>query len=156
MLAVGAGVVGMYSQNLVEDDAAIAEIARSARRVAVLGMKTDEDRSQAAFFVPEYLHRQGVELFPVVVGIEVQEILGRPTYRRLADVPRPIDVVDVFRRPKDLDAYLEELKALAPRSVWLQLGIRNDRVAEALARAGIRVVQDRCLMEEHRRCVREK
>ncbi len=146
----------MYSQNLVEDDGAIAEIVRSARRVAILGMKTEEDRSQAAFFVPEYLHRQGIEVFPVPVGIEVEQILGLQTYRRLADVPTPIDVVDVFRRSKDVEKHVEELKALAPRCVWLQLGIRSDRAAEALARAGIRVVQDRCLMAEHRRHARGK
>lgn len=146
----------MYSQHLVDDDGGIAEIARAARRVAVLGMKTEEDRSQAAFFVPEWLHRHGLEIFPVTVGIEVEAILGRPAYRRLADVPRPIDVVDVFRRPADVEAHVPELVALAPRCVWLQLGIRNDRAAEALARAGIKVVQDRCLMAEVRALARAR
>jgi hypothetical protein len=141
----------MYSQNLVDDDARIAEIVRSARRVAVLGMKAQEDPDQAAWFVPEYLIRQGIELFPVPVGSDAEEILGQKAYRRLADVPGPIDVVDVFRRSKDVEAHVEDLVALAPRCVWLQLGIRNDRAAEALARAGILVVQDRCLMAEHRR-----
>ncbi len=119
----------------------------------MLGMRAKEDPGQAAWFVPEYLNRQGIELFPVPVGSEAEEILGRKAYRRIADLPRPIDVVDVFRRPKDVEAHVEELVALAPRCVWLQLGIRNDRAAETLARAGIAVVQDRCLMAEHRKHV---
>jgi predicted CoA-binding protein len=82
---------------------------------------------------------------------DVREILGRPVYRKVAEVPGPIDVVDVFRRPADLEAHLDDLLEKRPRAVWMQLGIRNDRAAEALARAGILVVQDRCLMVEWRR-----
>lgn len=143
----------MYSQNLVEDDARIAEIVRSARRVAVLGIKPEGSSDQAAFFVPEYLQRHGIEISPVPVGLEAEQILGAKTYERLADVPGPIDVVDVFLRSREVEAHVEDLKALMPRCVWFQLGIRNDRAAEALARAGILVVQDRCLMAELRRHV---
>ncbi len=141
----------MYSRNLVDDDARIAEIVRTARRVAVLGAKTEAERGDAAFFVPEYLSKAGVEVLPVPVGDVSEEILGRPTFRRLADVPGPVDVVDVFRPPKEIARYVEALVALRPRCVWMQLGIRNDKAAEALARAGILVVQDRCLMAEFRR-----
>jgi predicted CoA-binding protein len=81
----------------------------------------------------------------------VKEILGRPVYRRLIDIPGEIDLVDVFRRPKDIDMHVDDMIAKKPRAVWFQLGIRNDRAAEKLARAGIQVVQDRCLMVEHRR-----
>jgi predicted CoA-binding protein len=69
-------------------------------------------------------------------------------------VPGDIDLVDVFRRPRDVPGHVEDLLAKRPRAVWLQLGIRNDEAAEALARAGIQVVQDRCLMVEWRRLVR--
>lgn len=144
----------MYSRNLVDDDAGIAEIARSAKRVAVLGAKTEAERSDAAFFVPEYLAKAGVEILPVPIGDCPEEILGRPTFRRLADVPGPVDIVEVFRSPKEIPTYVEALVALRPRCVWMQLGIRNDKAAEVLARAGIRVVQDRCLMAEHRRLAR--
>jgi hypothetical protein len=69
-------------------------------------------------------------------------------------VPPPIDVVDVFRRPQDLPAHLDDILAAKPAAVWLQSGIRNDAFAGELARAGIAVVQDRCLMVEHRRFAR--
>ena len=71
-------------------------------------------------------------------------------YRKVADVPGPVDLVDVFRKPSDIPAHLPDLLAKKPRAVWFQLGIRNDAAAEELARAGIQVVQDRCLMVEWR------
>jgi predicted CoA-binding protein len=104
--------------------------------------------------VAKYLADAGVEVIPVPVYYpEVQQILGRPVYRRVADVPGPIDIVDVFRRPGDVESHVDDLIAARPAVVWLQLGIRNDQAAERLARAGIEVVQDRCLMVEHRRAV---
>ncbi len=141
-----------WRRNLLEDDARIGELLRSTRRVAVLGIKTEAQADQAAFYVAKYLHDQGVEVVPVPVYYpEVKAILGRPVFRKVADVPGPVDIVDVFRRPSDVPAHLEDILAKKPRAVWLQLGIRNDQAAEALARAGILVVQDRCLMVEHRR-----
>ena len=82
---------------------------------------------------------------------EVKEILGKKVYRRLQDIPGDIDLVDVFRRPTDLEQHLEDILDKKPKAVWFQLGIRNDAVAEKLAAAGIDVVQDKCLMVEHRR-----
>ena len=79
------------------------------------------------------------------------EILGRPVYRSLHAVPGPIDMVNVFRRPRDIPPHVPDILAVGPRVVWLQLGIVHDEAAEMLARAGIEVVQDRCLMVEHRR-----
>ena len=72
-------------------------------------------------------------------------------YRTLAAIPGPVDMVDVFRRPADLAKHVDDILAKKPKSVWLQSGIRNDAIAETLAKAGILVVQDRCLMVEHRR-----
>ena len=141
----------MYSMNLVEDDARIAGIVRGARRVAVLGIKTAEASDQPAHYVPEYLQKRGVEIVPIPVYYpEATEILGQPVYRRCAEVPGKVDILDVFRRPKDVEAHLPDILAMKPLPgcVWLQLGIRNDRAAEALARAGILVVQDRCLKVE--------
>ena len=141
-----------WRDHLVEDDARIRDLLAATRRVAVLGIKTDAQADQAAFYVPRFLAERGVEVVPVPVYYpEVKEILGRPVYRTLADVPGPIDLVDVFRRPRDVPAHLPDLLAKKPRAVWMQLGIRNDEAAEALARAGILVVQDRCLMVEWRR-----
>jgi len=141
-----------WHRNLLEDDARIGALIRSSRRVAVLGMKTEQQADQAAFYVPRYLDERGVDVVPVPVYYpEVTEILGRKVYRKVADVPGEVDIVDVFRRPQDVAGHLDDLLAKKPRAVWLQLGIRNDAAAESLARAGIQVVQDRCLMVEWRR-----
>jgi predicted CoA-binding protein len=141
-----------WKDNLVEDDARIGELLRGAKRVAVLGVKTEEQADQAAFYVASYLAEHGAEVIPVPVRYpEVTRILGRPVYRKVADVPGSVDIVDVFRRPTDIPPHLPDLLAKRPGAVWFQLGIRNDAAAETLARAGIRVVQDRCLMVEWRR-----
>ncbi len=139
-----------WRSNLVELEDDVAALVRGLRRVAVLGIKTEAQSGQPAFYVPEYLMRAGLEVVPVPVFYpEVTTILGQSVYRRVADVPGPIDVANVFRRPADVPAHLDDLLAAKPRAVWLQSGIRHDETAEALARAGIRVVQDRCLMVDH-------
>jgi predicted CoA-binding protein len=139
-------------RNLVEDDERIGQIVRAAKRIAVLGIKTEAQSGQAAFYVPQFLKQHGAEIVPVPVYFpNATEILGEKVYRKLADVPGPVDVVDVFRRPVDIPAHLEDLKALRPKAVWFQAGIRNDEAARALAADGILVVQDRCLMVEWRR-----
>jgi uncharacterized protein len=121
------------------------------RRIAVLGIKTPET-GQPAFYVPEYAARAGYEIVPVPVYFpEVREILGEPVYRRLADVPGKIDMVNVFRRSERIPEHLDDILAAGPMSVWFQLGIRNDAVAERLAREGITVVQDRCLLVDLQR-----
>lgn len=135
--------------------AELKALLASTRRIAVLGIKTEAASAQPAYYVPEYLQRAGFELLPVPVYYpEATHILGLPVFRRVRDVPGPIDLVCVFRRPQDLAAHLEDLLAAAPKAVWLQSGIRSEPFAAALKDAGIAVVQDRCLMVEHRRlCV---
>jgi predicted CoA-binding protein len=141
-----------WRQNLLTDDARIGDLIRSTRRVAVLGIKTEAQPDQAAFYVPQFLAGQGVEVVPVPVYYpDAREILGQKVHRSVADVPGAIDIVDVFRKPGDVAAHVPDLLAKRPRAVWLQLGIRNDAAAEQLAREGILVVQDRCLMVEWRR-----
>lgn len=141
-----------WKDHILEDDAKIRALLAATRRVAVLGIKTEAQADQAAFYVPKFLAERGLEIVPVPVYYpEVKEILGRPVFRRVSDVPGPIDLVDVFRRPADVAGHVEDLLAKRPRAVWMQLGIRNDAAAETLARAGIDVVQDRCLMVEWRR-----
>ncbi|WP_028009325.1 CoA-binding protein [Solimonas flava] len=133
-----------------EDD--IRRILAQTQRIAVLGIKTEAQAGQPAFYVPQYLVEAGFDVIPVPVYYpEVRSILGRPVYRRLADVPGRIDLVDVFRRADDIPQHLDDLLAARPRAVWFQLGIRHDAVAAQLRAAGIDVVQDRCLMVEHRR-----
>ena len=82
---------------------------------------------------------------------DAKTILGQPVYRRLADIPGELDVVDVFRRPQDIEQHVDDILAKHPPVVWFQLGIRNDAVAARLQSAGIEVVQDKCLLVEHRR-----
>ena len=140
-----------WRAHLVEDDAGVRRILAQTRRVAVLGIKTPES-GQPAFYVPEYAQQAGYEIVPVPVYYpEVTEILGERVYRKLADVPGQVDIVDVFRRPRDIPAHLDDILAKRPAAVWFQSGIRNDEAAEVLARAGIDVVQDRCLLVELRR-----
>jgi predicted CoA-binding protein len=140
---------------LIETDAEISRIVRASKRIAVLGIKTEAQADQAAFYVARYLADAGCEVVPVPVYYpEVTEILGQKVYRSLAAVPGELDLVDVFRRPKDIDAHVDDLLAKKPKAVWFQLGIRNDAAAQRLAEAGIDVVQDRCLMVEHRRFAR--
>ncbi len=141
-----------WRENILTDDAKIRDLLRSTKRVAVLGIKTEEKPDQPAFDVPHFLSQHGVEIVPVPVYYpDVKEILGRKVYRKVADVPGDVDIVDVFRRPSDVPAHVEDIKLKKPRAVWMQLGIRNDAAAEALAKEGILVVQDRCLMVEWRR-----
>jgi predicted CoA-binding protein len=137
-----------WQAHLVDDDQAIGRLLRETKRVAVLGIKTAETR-QPAYYVPEYAQRVGLEIVPVPVYYpEISEILGERVYRKVADIPGDVDMVNVFRRPKDIDAHLDDILAKKPKSVWFQLGIRNDSAAQRLAEAGIDVVQDRCLMVE--------
>jgi predicted CoA-binding protein len=137
---------------LLESPDDVAALIATVRTIAVLGAKPDSLPWQPAYYVPRYLAQAGFEIFPVpVLYPEVPEILGRPTFRSVSAIGRRVDLVDVFRRPEDLPPHLDDLIAARPRAVWLQSGIRHDTVAARLARAGIDVVQDRCLMTEHGR-----
>jgi predicted CoA-binding protein len=141
-----------WRDNLVTTEQGITEILRGTRRVAVLGMKTEAQSGQAAFYVPEYLHNAGLDVVPVPVYYpDVTEILGKKVYRQVADVPGEVDMVNVFRRSQDVPPHVDDILAARPKAVWMQSGIRNDEAARRLAEAGIKVVQDRCLMVEHRR-----
>ena len=140
-----------WRANVVDDDAGLAKIFRECRTVAVLGAK--RERSAPAFYVPAYLASRGYRVFPVSPLLVGQSFFDVPAVGTLADLDAPVDVIDVFRRPEYLPDHAREILALPwrPKAVWFQLGIRNDGAAEMLARAGIRVVQDRCMMPEHRR-----
>jgi predicted CoA-binding protein len=141
-----------WRDRILEDDLPIRELLAATKRIAVLGIKTEAQADRPAFYVPKFLVDRGVEIVPVPVYYpDATHILGRPVYRKVADVPGAIDIVDVFRRSGDVAGHVDDLVAKRPRAVWLQLGIRNDAAAEALAKAGILVVQDRCLMVDWRR-----
>jgi predicted CoA-binding protein len=138
-----------WRTHLIDDAAGIARILERTRRIAVLGIKTANDTGQPAYYVPLYAQKAGYEIVPVPVYYpEVIEILGERVYRAVADITPPVDMVDVFRRPKDIPAHVEDILEARPAVVWFQQGIRHAAAAERFACAGIDVVQDRCLMVE--------
>ena len=141
-----------WKDNLLVSGDRVASVLRDAKRVAVLGIKTEAQGGQPAYYVPEYLQRAGYDIVPVPVYYpDVTEILGQPVYRKVAEIPDPVDLVVVFRRSADVPAHVDDLIAAKPGAVWMQSGIRNEEAAQRLAEAGIQVVQDRCTMVEHRR-----
>ena len=144
-----------WKTNLINDGPAIEQLLRETRTIAVLGIKPESHADQAVHYVPAHMAAAGFEIIPVPVYYpEVTEILGKRVYRKVADIGRPIDMVNVFRRPNDIPPHVDDILAAKPKSVWLQLGIRNEEAAQRFAEAGIKVVQDRCLMVEQARLTR--
>ena len=139
---------GDWRRHLIEDTAGIQRVLEGTHRIAVLGIKIEESGAPA-YYVPEYAQHAGFEIVPVPIYYpDVTEILGERVYRTVAAVPEAIDMVNVFRRPHKIPEHVDDIISKRPKSVWFQLGIRNDAAAERFARAGIDVVQDRCLMVE--------
>src|SRR2546423_1953937 len=137
---------------IIDNSTRIRELLAETKTIAVLGIKTEAQSGQPAFYVPSYMQSAGFKIIPVPVYYpDVTEILGEKVYRKLNDIPEAVDMVNVFRRPQDIPPHVDDLLAKKPKSVWLQLGISHDAVAQKLAEAGIKVVQDRCLMVDHRR-----
>lgn len=144
-------ILHTMNDNIVTNTARIQELLASTKTIAVLGIKTEAQANKPAFYVPKYLHAAGFEIIPVPVYYpQVTHILGQPVYRKLTEIPIDVDMVNVFRRSQDVPAHLDDILAKKPKAVWMQSGISNDAVAAKLADAGIQVVQDRCLMVEHR------
>ena len=141
-----------WQENLIYTPSQIHDLILRTKSIAVLGIKTEGQADQPAFYVPQYLATAGFRVIPVPVYYpEATVILGQPVYRRLIDIPGDIDLVDVFRRSQGINGHVEDILTKKLKAIWFQSGIRNDKVAEQLAKAGIKVVQDRCLMVEHRR-----
>ena len=141
-----------WKANLITDSKGILDVIRDTKTIAVLGIKPESHADQAAHYVPAHMAAAGYEVVPVPVYYpEVTEILGKTVFRKLTDIKSPIDMVNVFRRPNDIPPHVQDIIAAKPKSVWFQLGIRNDAAAQALAEAGIKVIQDRCLMVEEGR-----
>jgi len=135
----------------IEADEELREILEGARTIAVLGMKARAEED--AYRVPLYLQQHGYRIVPV--NPKLREVLHERAYGSLAEVSVPVDLVDVFRASEHLPAHVDEILAMRPRPsvVWFQLGIRNDASVTKLEAAGIRVVQDRCIMIDHRHLV---
>ena len=140
-----------WRENLITNTAEIRYLLNETRTIAVLGIKTEAQPGQPAFYVPNYLQSAGFHIIPVPVYYpEVKRILGQQVFRRLVDIPIEVDLVNVFRRSQDIPPHVQDMLAKRPKAVWMQSGISNDAAAETLARAGIKVVQNRCIMVDHR------
>jgi predicted CoA-binding protein len=140
-----------WREHIITDTAGIRDLLNETRTIAVLGIKTEAQAGQPAFYVPNYLQNAGFQIIPVPVYYpDARLILGQQVFRRLVDIPIEVDLVNVFRRSQDVPPHVDDILAKRPKAVWLQSGIRNDAAAEAFAKAGIKVVQDRCIMVDHR------
>lgn len=145
-------MISNWRDYILDDAAQIRDLLSATKTIAVLGIKTEAQSGQPAYYVPSYMQSAGYKIIPVPVYYpDVTEILGEPVYRKLIDVPDEIDMVNVFRRPQDIPPHVADILTKKPKSVWLQLGIYHQQVARQLAEAGVKVVQDRCLMVDHRR-----
>ncbi len=140
-----------WRKNVLTTDDEIRELLAETKTIAVLGIKPESHSGQPAFYVSKYMADAGYDIIPVPVYYpDVTEILAKKVYRDLDQVPGEIDLLNVFRRSEDIPKHTREILSKKPKAVWFQLGIRNDEVAQCLAEAGIKVVQDMCLMVEHR------
>ena len=138
-----------WRTHLLETPEQITTLLQQVRTVAVLGIKSDDHPLEPAWYVPEHAQRVGLTIYPVPVYFpDVTEILGERVFRAVSEIPASVDLVNIFRRPADIPAHVDDILAKQPKAVWFQLGIRNEAAAERFARAGIDVVQDHCLLVE--------
>ena len=133
----------------MDDDGAIRELLQGVETIAVVGIKAGEQDD--AYRVPHYLQARGYRILPISPKLE--RVLDEPVVATLSDLDERVDLVNLFRAPQHVPAHVDEILALdpRPRGVWMQLGIRHEAAATRLERAGLAVVQDRCLMVEHGR-----
>jgi uncharacterized protein len=135
----------MPSRNATDQE--IRDILKTYKTVAVIGMSKSPEKE--AYRIPEYLMKNGYRVIPVNPSAE--EIQGQRSYKRLIDVPGEVDIVDVFRPSEDIPNYVEDVIKKKPKVFWEQLGIHNPAAEEKVESAGIKVVYDRCMLQEHRR-----
>lgn len=133
------------------DDSYIRSILEEVRTIAIVGASANPTRP--SYLVMKYLAERGYRVFPINPGQAGKEVVGLTFLGRLADVPEPIDMVDVFRAPEHLPAVWAEVETISPlpKVLWMQLGVRNDDVAAQAEAAGLKVVMDRCPKIEYGR-----
>ncbi|MGI9357475.1 MAG: CoA-binding protein [Rhizobiaceae bacterium] len=129
----------------------IRAVLQSVKSIAIIGASAKTNRP--SFFVAKYLAAKGYDIFPINPGQAGKEIAGAMTYASVADLPQPVDMVDIFRHTQALPGIVSEIMQLPElaRVVWMQLGIRDDAIAAALEMAGITVIQNRCPKIEYAR-----
>jgi predicted CoA-binding protein len=130
---------------------AILEILKKCKTIAVVGLSSNPAR--ASYEVAEYMQSSGYKIIPV--NPTETEVLGEKSYARLDDVPEKIEIVNVFRRAEDVPPVVDSAIEIGAKVVWMQLGIENAAAAERARAAGLIVVEDACLLVEHRRRVKQ-
>ena len=132
-------------------DAYVHDIMKSVKTIALVGASNSPARP--SWIVTKYLIERGYDVIPVNPGLAGQEILGRPVYGRLADIPRPVDMVEIFRNSQAAGPITDEALALdpLPKVIWMQLSVRNDAAAEKAEARGVKVVMNRCPKIEYGR-----
>lgn len=131
----------------IETDNELRDLITGARTIAVVGLSPKEHRD--SFRVAKYLKEYGYRIIPV--NPNTREVLGEAAYRSLKDVPYPIDIVDVFRRPDAVEEIARDAVEVGARAIWLQIGVINETAATIADEGGLDVVMDRCLMVDHGR-----
>lgn len=124
----------------------IRQLLASARTIAIVGLSDKPERD--SYRVARYLQEHGYRIVPV--NPNVTEVHGQRAFSRLRDVPEPVDIVDIFRKPEAVPEIVEEAIAIGARAVWMQEGIVHNAAAERARAAGLQVVMNRCIMKEHR------
>ncbi len=139
----------MNHELLRDDDGTLRDLITATASIAVLGASATPDR--AGYYVPAHMRAHGARVVGVNPALNV--FLGQPAIASLADLPHPVDMVLIFRRSELVPDHIPEILAMnpLPRVAWLQLGVRSPEAADALTDAGVHVIQDRCLLVEHRR-----
>ena len=133
------------------DDGYIRGILNTVKTIAMVGVSANTSRP--SYFAFKYLHERGYRMIPVNPGLAGQELLGRKAYAKLADIPEPVDMVDIFRASQYALPIVQEALALTPRPqvIWMQLGVRNDEAARLAEANGLKVVMNRCPKIEYGR-----
>jgi predicted CoA-binding protein len=134
-------------ENFNTNSDVVAQILRGSKTIAVVGLSSNPMR--ASHEVAEYLKSAGYRIIPV--NPNETEVLGEKAYARLEDVPEPVDIVDVFRRAEEVPAVAQSAIGIGAKVLWMQLGIENSGAAEKGRAGGLVVVEDSCLMVEHKR-----
>lgn len=130
--------------------AKIAELLRSAKTIAVVGLS--DRRMRPSYGVSQYMQSVGYRIIPV--NPNISEVLGEKAYARLEDVPEHIDIVDVFRRSEYVPEIVESAIRVGAGAVWMQEGVVHEQAADRASQAGLAVVMDRCILKEHRKLPR--
>jgi hypothetical protein len=139
----------VHEKQTIHDDTTLRHILENAQVVAVVGLRDDESR--ASYEVASYLQQHGYRIVPINPNDMV--VLGEQCYPDLMSVPYDIDVVDIFRRPEAVGPHVDEAIKKGAKTVWMQLGIENEEAAQQAHEAGLQVVMDHCMKQEHKRLI---